>query len=158
MRRTTIGTLAAGALALALGLAACGGGGSTFANNPRPPIPINLSVYIDDAKVSISPSVVGAGPIVFVVTNQSSRTETLTVAAARRGTALATTGPISPQATAQVTVDVERPGRYTVATTGAAGSARRTEASLANSRPTVRYASLHVGPKRPSASGALLLP
>ena len=32
------------------------GGGSTFANKPRPATPVNLTVYINNARVSVSPS------------------------------------------------------------------------------------------------------
>ena len=67
MRKTITGMLAVGTL-IATGC----GGGSTFANKPRPPTPINLTVYINNARVSISPASIGAGPVVFIVTNQAS--------------------------------------------------------------------------------------
>jgi len=149
MRRTTIGILGIGALTVA----ACGGTG-TFANKPRPPVPVNLSVYIDNARVSISPRSVGAGPVVFIVTNQSTNAESLAIVPKGRtgNHALASTGPISPQATAQVTVNF-KPGDYTVSTT--TGGA--TEAARAIAKP-VRGAPLHIGPPRPSASDQLLQP
>jgi hypothetical protein len=156
-RRTTIGILAAGVV----GLAGCGGG-TQFANQPRPPTPIDLSVYIDDAKVSVSPHSVGAGPVVFIVTNQASKTESLTIAPAGRATQpLATTGPISPQATAQVSVDLSSPGNYTVAAGGSV-TPGKTEAALATQQAplpsSIQSASLHIGPKRPNGSNALLQP
>ena len=142
------------AVVLAGALAAAGcGAGTKFANKPRPPTPVNLSVYIGNARLSLSPGSVGAGPIVLIVTNQASRTESLTVAPADGGSRLASTGPIAPQATAQVQIDLESPGVYTVAT----GSDGTTAGSLAMPA-TIRAASLHIGRKRPSASGALLQP
>ena len=138
----------------ALTAAACGSA-STFANKPRPPVPINLTVYINKARVSLSPTTVGAGPINFIVTNQAPSAESLTIlpAGASAAQPLADTGPINPQATAQVTVNFSSPGDYTV-TTAANGT---TEAAAATG-PTIQPASLHIGPPRPSASNALLQP
>ena len=149
MRRSAIGMLFAGALCAA----GCGGG-TQFANKPRPPIPVDLSVYIDNTRVSLSPSSVGAGALMFIVTNQASRTESLTIAPAGAGTPpLASTGPINPQATAQVTVTVTSPGDYTVAT----GTSGTTEAARAI-QSGIRSAALHVGPMRRSGADVLLQP
>jgi hypothetical protein len=141
-------------LVVATTLVAVGCGASRFANEPRPPAPIDLSVYVSDARVSISPGSVGAGPVILIVTNQASRTESLTIAPAGSGRALAQIGPISPQATAQMQVDIESPGDYTLTTAEAAGNI---EGSLAIPS-AVDAAALRVGAKRPSASGALLQP
>ncbi len=149
MRRTTFGFLTASALLLA----GCGGGGSTFANEPRPPTPVNLTVYINNARVSISPVSVGAGPVSFIVTNQADKTESLSVQSAGNGGQLATTGPINPQATAQVTVNFKDPGDYTVATTKLAS----TDAAQANPTP-IQPATVHIGRARPSASNQLQQP
>lgn len=150
MRGITTGTVL---LASAV-LSGCGSGAAHFANRPRPPSPINLTVYINDQRVSISPSSVGAGPIVFIVTNQASRSESMMIVPAGNPGAqpLADTGPISPQATAQVTIDVD-PGAYTVATDSGAS----TEAA-ATLPAAIRPALLHVGRQRPSASNQLLSP
>jgi len=148
MRRASIPVLVAGALATS----GCGAA-PNFANEPRPPVPIDLSVYVNDARVSISPTSVGAGPIRLIVTNQASRTESLTVAPAGTGSRLASTGAISPQGTVQLQVDIDSPGEYTVA----AAPTGNTDASLAIPT-TVQAAALHVGAQRPSASGALLQP
>ena len=150
MRRTIIWTVGLCALALA----GCGGSGS-FANDPRPPSPINLSVYINNSRVSLSPRSVGAGPVVFIVTNQADKSESLAIVHKGRtsiANALADTGPINPQGTAQVIVNF-RPGDYTISTATAGG----TQAHRATAKP-VRGASLHIGPPRPSASGQLLQP
>lgn len=151
MRRITIGTL----LTASVALSGCGGSGKHFVNEPRPPSPVNLTVYINDQRVSLSPSSVGAGPVVFIVTNQASHSESLTVlpAGSSAGQPLADVGPISPQATASVTVNFSNPGDYTVATSDGAS----TEASSA--LPTgIQPALLHIGKMRPSASSQLLSP
>jgi hypothetical protein len=149
MRSTTFAVLAIGAVALA----GCGSSGGKFANRPRPATPVDLTVYINSQRVSISPGSVGAGPVNFIVTNQADKTETLQVqTAGNSGNTLANTGPINPQATAQVTIDF-RSGNYTV-TTAKAGS---TDASLAGAS-AIQPATLHIGRPRPSASNALLQP
>lgn len=132
----------------------CGGGGH-YPNQPRPPAPINMTVYIDDRRVSVSPTSVGAGPVQLIVTNQASNSESLTVlpAGTTAGQPLADTGPISPQGTAQVTVNLNS-GDYTVAT------ARHASTEAANATPGVgiQAALVHVGKQRPSASHQLLQP
>jgi hypothetical protein len=149
MRRRTIGTLVACAV-----LAGCGGG-ATFANKPRPATPVNITVYLNDSRVSVSPNSVGAGPVVFIVTNQASTSESLAVQSAGGSTAqpLADTGPISPQATAQVTVNFSAPGDYTIS----AGKGGATDASIAT-QTGIQSATLHIGAPRPSGSNALLQP
>jgi hypothetical protein len=148
MRSTTIGTLAACAV-----ISGCGGT-ATFANKPRPPSPVNVTVYVNNSRVSVSPNSVGAGPVVFIVTNQASKSESLAVQPSGNSGAqpLADTGPISPQATAQVTVDFSSPGDYTIS--AGRGS---TDAALATAGP-IQSATLHIGAQRPSSSGALLQP
>ena len=105
--------------------------------------------------VSLSPSSVGAGPVVLIVTNQATTAQSLTVlpAGASAAQPIADTGPINPQATTQVTVNLNTPGAYTVAT-APNGS---TEAAAAV--PTgVHPALLRVGRPRPSGSNELLQP
>jgi hypothetical protein len=148
MRRTTIVILAASVVALS----ACGSGSEVPASKPRPPAPVNLAVYVNDAKVSVSPASVGAGPIIFVVTNQASHAESLAISAAGQMHPLASTAPINPQATTQVAVNF-RPGVYTIAT----APGRRTDASALRP-PLIASASIHIGPPRTSSNHALLLP
>jgi hypothetical protein len=148
MRRTTIGILAV----TAASLAGCGSG-STFANLPRPATPIDLTVYISNQRVLVSPSSVGAGPVIFIVTNGSAKTQALTIQRVGGG-ALASTGPITPQATAQVTVNFKQPNQDYTITTSPAGS---TDAS--RSIPSsISAATLHIGASRPSADNVLLQP
>src|SRR5436305_5999159 len=111
MRRTTIGIMALGAITVS----GCGGG-SHFSNQPRPAAPVDLTVYINNARVSVSPGNVGAGPVIFIITNQSDKAQSLTIlpAGASASQPLADTGPINPQATSQVTVNFKDQGNYTI--------------------------------------------
>lgn len=144
-RRTTIGMLAVSALAVT----ACGAS-SQGATTPRPPAPVNLTVYIDDHRVSLSPSSVGAGPVAFIITNQASQAESLAILpkGSAAGQPLANTGPINPQATAQVTVNFSSPGAYSLSTGGGDGS----------SGSAIRAAALIVGKTRPNSNNQLLQP
>jgi hypothetical protein len=149
MRWTTVGICAGAALVVA----GCGGGGK-FANEPRPATPIDLSVYINNSRVSVSPAAAGAGEIIFIVTNQADSTQSLTVhPTSNSSRQLANTGPIQPQATAQVTVDLSNPGDYTVST----AASGQTEADLAKATK-IHPAALHIGPARASSSNVLLQP
>lgn len=149
MRKTTFATLAVTIVATS----GCGGG-AQFANTPRPATPVNLTVYVNDVRVSVSPSSVGAGEIMFIVTNQASETESLTIRpAGDPSQSLAATGPINPQATAQVTVDLRDPGEYTIS----AGKNGNSEA-VAAATGSIQPGRLRIGPARPSASDALLQP
>ena len=133
----------------ALAVSACGSS-SPAATAPRPPSPVNLTVFIDNSRVSVSPTIVGAGPVEFVITNQATQAESLAVlrSGASAGQPLADTGPINPQATAQVTVNFSSPGSYSLAT----GDGGRGSASA------IRAASIHIGAKRASSDNQLLQP
>lgn len=139
----------------AVAVSACGSGGGHFANNPRPPSPVNVTVYINDQQVSISPASVGAGPVVFIVTNQASKALSLRVFQGNAAAAqsVVDTGPISPQATAQVKVDLNPQTTYRVATSVMAAN----EAATATTSP-IRPALLHIGKPRASASNQLMSP
>ena len=147
MRRWTSGILAV----IALTAAGCGGG-TTFANKPRPPTPVNLTVYINNARVSVSPASVGAGPVVFIVSNAADQTVSLNIGNSD-GSSIGTTGPINPQSTAQVTVDFRNPGTYTVS----AGKTGKTQAER-HQASSISSARLRIGKQRPSASSQLLQP
>jgi hypothetical protein len=143
--RTTIAMLACTALAVS----ACGSS-ATGATTARPATPVNLTVYIDDNRVSVSPSSVGAGPVDFIITNQASNAESLAIlrTGAAAGQSLATTGPINPQGTAQVTINFSSPGRYSLATSGGG------QGSVSG----IRAASLRIGPRRTDSNHQLLQP
>ena len=91
-------------------LTACGGSSGSFQNKPRPPVPVNLTVYINSARVSVSPSSVGAGPVVFIVTNAAQQTESLLIQSADGSHTLANTGPINPQTTRPGDGRLRQPG------------------------------------------------
>jgi hypothetical protein len=132
----------------ALAVSACGAT-SQGATTPRPPAPVNLTVYIDNSRVSASPTSVGAGPVAFIITNQASQAESLAILpkGSAAGQPLANTGPINPQATAQVTVNFSSPGTYAVSTGGDRSSGS-----------TIRAATLIVGKTRPNSNNQLLQP
>ncbi len=136
-----------------LAATACGSAGGTAASKVGPPTPVNLTVYVNDSRISVSPMAVGAGPVVFIVTNQASRSEALAISAASgHAQPLASTAPINPQGTTQVAVDF-KPGNYTIST----APHGHTDAQL--SRPSsVTPASLHIGRRRASSDSALLQP
>lgn len=138
--------------AAGLMVTACGGGGGRSAAFVRPPSPVYLSVYINNARVSISPGSVGAGPVIFQVANQSGQSQALAIADASSARTLATTAPISPQGTTQVDVDI-RPGDYTI---GIAAQGA-TEAQRSQTSP-IRAASFQIGPARPNSSNQVLQP
>ena len=148
MRVRTIVILGASTLAIS----ACGSAGGSAASQPTPATPVNLAVFVSDSRISVSPTEVGAGPVIFVVTNQASHAESLAISALGHRQPLASTAPINPQGTTQVAVNF-KPGDYTIAT----ASHGATDAQ--RSRPTdIASASLHIGHNRSSAAGSLLNP
>lgn len=131
----------------ALAVSACGSAAPAIVT-PRPAAPVNLTVFIDNSRVSVSPTTVSAGAVEFIITNQATQTESLAIlpAGAAAGQPLANTGPINPQGTAQVTVNFSHPGSYSVATSGGgAGSA-------------IQAAVIHVGHQSNNSDNQLLQP
>jgi hypothetical protein len=131
--------------ALALSLAACGGDEQERSNAPRPPAPINVTAAIDDTEVRVSPAAFGAGPVVFVISNQSSQPQQLTFETDELGGDTGgirrSTRDIAPRSTGELKVDPPE------------GSYR-----LSASSGDVNPASIEVSRRRPSAQGELLLP
>jgi hypothetical protein len=146
MRIRTVGELAI----IALIVSACGSAGGGSPSAARPPNPVNLTVYVNDSRVSVSPAHVGAGPITFIVTNQASQAESLAIS--KGGSTLASTAPINPQGTTQVSVNFT-PGKYTIAT----GARGRSEAQRSRAS-SIRPASIHIGRERESSSNSVLQP
>lgn len=140
---------AAALVAATLGVAGCGGT-SHFADKSRPATPVNLSVYVNNRNVSVSPASVGAGPVVFLVTNMASKTELVTIRPVDGGSGdTASTGPINPGTTAQVQADLNT-GTYSVSTS-----------SPANGLPggsIIKPAALHIGKPRGNSNSAVLSP
>lgn len=149
MRIRTIVILGASTLATA----GCGSAGGQAASQPAQATPVNLAVYVSDSRISVSPKAVGAGPVVFVVTNQANHSEALAIAPVSGPShPLASTAPLNPQGTTQVTVDF-KPGDYTIST----AAHGETDAQL--SRPSsIAPASLHIGRPRASSDNSLLQP
>lgn len=137
MRRVTVA-----AAAVAIALAGCGSG-KDFANKPRPSVPLQLTGVITTQKVTISPRIVGAGPVVITVSNQTAQSRTLTL----DGNGIQEhVGPINPLDTAQLQKTLT-PGRYTVTAGSEAATARQ-----------IAPATLLIGKERKSASDQVLLP
>ena len=129
-------------LAGALLVAGCGGG-SHFKNDTRPPVPVQLTGVVTDRGVTVSPKRVGAGPVILIMSNQTSAAHTITLEG--NGT-IDTVGPVNPLATAKLQQSL-KPGTYTVK----AGSKQATAAEIPSGTLTVTK-------ERPSSSNTLLLP
>ena len=127
--------------ALCCALTACGG--EDYANKPRPASPINITAAISTKKISVSPKTFGAGPIVIIISNQTSQTQTLTIQtqelAGKQPGLKQSSKPIDPNDTGNLKLDV-RKGTYSVSAKG------------------VAPVTLEVGPPRKSAQGQLLEP
>jgi hypothetical protein len=136
-----------GAISIAMLVVGCGSS-DDYANDPRPPKPVNVSVMLTDRRVLISPQRLGAGPAIFTVINQSGRSRDLRLAPPRGSTSAclhadASSGPINPMGSARLTVNLVE-GDCVVS----AGAPRR------GPRPAL----LTVGRERESAQAQLLLP
>jgi hypothetical protein len=135
-RAITVSVLLAGAVA-------AGCGEDDFAREPRPPVPVELTGVVQEDAVTVSPSRIGAGPVVITISNQTGRDTTITL----EGTATSTrVGPVPPLDTATIESTLD-PGLYEVR----AGS----EVALPRE---IRPAQLEIGEERPSSSNDLLLP
>jgi hypothetical protein len=125
-------------------LAACGGDDERE-NALRPASPINVTAAIDDRQVRVSPRTFGAGPVVFVISNQSGVPQQLTLETDEinggGGGIQRSSGPIIARGTGTMKVDV-REGTY----------------RLSTSSGGVRAAAVEVSAARPSSQDDLLLP
>ncbi len=136
--------LLAGGAALILAAAGCGGG-DDFANDPRPPTPVELSAVIRADGVAISPTREGAGPVRITFSNQTDRAHTITL---EGEDVIERTAPIQPQDTATIQKTLI-PGSYEVR----AGSSRAVDIE-----DQIRPATLTIGPERAGSNNDLLLP
>jgi hypothetical protein len=131
------------AAVLAAGLVVAGCGGEDFANNPRPPVPVELTGVIQPDAVTVSPARIGAGPVLITMSNQTRTPVTIML----DGTSVTDrVGPVPPLDTATIQRTLE-PGRYEV----------RAGSDVALPRE-IRPAELEIGRERPSSSSDLLLP
>ncbi len=122
-------------VALAAGLTACGR--DDFKNDPRPPVPAEVSIKMGNGGISVSPKEFGAGLVNFTVANLTTDPLTLEI----KGPVDATTDEIPPAGTQTIKLEVKM-GGY--------------EAS--DREGTLRPFQFTVGPERPSGQNDLLLP
>jgi hypothetical protein len=129
-------------LAAVLTLTAAGCG-EDFENEPREPVPVELTGVIQPAKITISPKKIGAGPIAITLSNQTDEAYTVLLEGA---TVREQVGPVNPRDTATIQKTVAQ-GTYTV-------SASSDEGGAVAIRPGV----LKVGPPREPSNNKVLLP
>src|SRR4051812_36358762 len=127
--------LVAAALVTALAVAGCGS--KDFKNDPRPPVPAEISVKIAKDGVAVSPKEFGAGLVNFTVANLTTDTGTLAI----HGPVNATSDQVGPGDADTVKLQVKT-GKYEASVDGIA----------------VRPFNFTVGPERPSGQNDLLLP
>ena len=130
---------------MALAVVAGCGGDDDYANDPRPPAPINVTAAITNQRVSVSPKRFGAGPIVLVISNQASTAQAVTfetdeLGGEQPGRTFSTT-PINPRGTATLKVEV-----------------RQGDWKLGTKDGGIRAADVSVGKQRKSAQNELLQP
>jgi hypothetical protein len=139
-----VGTRARGIAGLAAAaLIGAGCGEDDFKNEPRPPVPIELTGVIQDDSVTVSPSRIGAGPILITISNQTDDPHTVTLegeSVTRRE------GPVDPGDTATIQKTLA-PGSYEVR----AGSERAVAKEIAPAR-------LAIGRERQNSNSDLMLP
>lgn len=103
-------------LALSVGLAAlivAGCGRDDFENDPRPPVPAEITVKIGDGGVTVSPSEFGAGLVNFTVANFEDTPAVLLI----EGPIDAVSDEIAPNGTQQLKTELE-PGEYEASADG----------------------------------------
>lgn len=125
----------AAALVAALVVAGCGR--DDFKNDPRPPIPAEVSVKIAKDGVAVSPNEFGAGIVNFTIANLTTEPGTLAI----HGPVDADSSEIPPTGTGTIKVEMKT-GSYEASVSGTA----------------VRPFSFTVGPERASGQNDLLLP
>jgi hypothetical protein len=125
----------AAALVAALVVAGCGR--DDFKNDPRPPIPAEVSVKIAKDGVAVSPNEFGAGIVNFTIANLTTEPGTLAI----QGPVDADSSEIPPTGTGTIKVEMKT-GSYEASVSGTA----------------VRPFSFTVGPERASGQNDLLLP
>jgi hypothetical protein len=135
LRRRGIALFAVVALLGALTAAGCGR--NDFKNDPRPPVPAEVSVKIARDGVGVSPKEFGAGLVNLTVANLTDQTGSLAI----HGPVDATTPTIPPAGAETIKLQMKT-GSYEASVDGFA----------------VRPFNFTVGPERPSGQNDLLLP
>jgi hypothetical protein len=134
-QRRRLALLGASLLVVAIVLAGCGS--SDFANNPRPPTPIEVSAKVDSKRVQVAPDSFGAGLVNFTVANLSGAPVTFNVSGPTEGS----TTEIQPGAPDYLRINMKE-GTYQVTA----------------SKAKIKPATIEVGPERPSSQNKLLEP
>jgi hypothetical protein len=125
------------AAVIVAGLILAGCGRNDFKNDPRPPIPAEVSVKIAKDGIAVSPKEFGAGLVNFTIANLTTQPGTLAI----QGPVNADSDEIVPAGTGTIKVDM-KPGSYEASVSGVAA----------------RPFSFTVGPERASGQNDLLLP
>jgi hypothetical protein len=123
--------------ALVAVVAVSGCGRNDFKNDPRPPIPAEVSVKIAADGIVVSPKEFGAGLVNFTAANLTNQTGSLAI----HGPVDANSDAIGPRDTQTIKVQM-KPGSYEASVDGIG----------------VRPFSFTVGPERPTGQNDLLLP
>ncbi|MEA2480684.1 MAG: hypothetical protein QOJ07_2606 [Thermoleophilaceae bacterium] len=162
--RTRITALLGAGVLLMAGTAGCGGSSDSFKNDPRPPVPTQLTGVIRDDGVTISPDRLPLAPkkgqvpsskdldtpIILIISNQTTQSHpVILLGHDSKGKKIeAHVPPINPEDTAQIQQSLP-PGVYqiTAGTTGAV-----------DPNKTIKPATLTIRPDRETSSGELLLP
>ena len=135
LRRRGRALLLPATLLVALVVAGCGR--NDFNNDPRPPVPAEVSVKISRSGVVVSPKEFGAGLVNFTVANLTNGTGSLAI----HGPVTADSADVGPGDADTVKVEMKS-GSYEASVDGIA----------------VRPFNFTVGPERPSGQNDLLLP
>jgi hypothetical protein len=128
------------AIAVAILLAGCGSG-KHYVNAPRPPSLLIITVAIDNGRVLVSPTHIGAGPVQLTMANETQASQQVTVASDQPGVLQEHAGPINPGNTASLKANLSS-GTYSVKVDGS----------------SIQAATIAVGGQRPSAQNQLLQP
>ena len=125
------------AAALVTALAVVGCGQSDFKNDPRPPVPAEISVKVAKDGVAVSPKEFGAGLVNFTIANLTTQPGTFAI----HGPVDAESSEIPPAGTDNLKVEMKT-GSYEASASGL----------------TVAPFSFNVGPERASGQNDLQLP
>lgn len=129
--------------ATVLAMVGCGSK-EDYANDPRPPAPVNISAAISSDKITVSPGSFGAGPVTFLIANLTDDNQQVTVETrdlSNKAGIKQTSSVINPQGTATMKVDIKE-GDYTVSV----------------NHKDVEPAEVKVGAERESSQDQLLQP